>query len=613
MRTQILFLDDDASCLEHYRNSLASMASRWEMTFLTDAREALAAVAASRPAIVIADAGMLPMNGVAFLAEVERIHPQAQRLLAGDRDDEALFQSSIGSSLQFLPKPCTDAELITEIQRCVAIDSWLGNEKVKEVVARMGAFPSLPPMYLKVVNALNSRNASAEQIGQAISGDLAISAKVLQVVNSSYYGFEEKISDITQAVSILGVETVKSLVLAVQVFGKMGRDAGDKALADQLWHHSMSVAVAAKRLVAFETADDHLAEEAYTAGLLHDIGKLVMLTAAPEAFESARALAREKSIPQWQAEEAILGCNHAETGAYVLARWGMPATVVEAVALHHQPVNSSGSSFCALTATHVANALVWERHPGDEPRPDALPDARFLAEIGRAGDWDTWRDVASGKISEKKAAPARAFTLKRPEPDAREARGKPSVSESRIPSEAPESDLAAGADEPSQEPRKGLFAGIAAAAAAAAVAVGLFWILGSDKPKTEPALADAPLELKASKLSNLVATAIPDDAGSLDFADPFPAPAEDFAAFKAPVAPEPASAPHPEPKIAPKVAAFPELALNGIFYNPNNPAASVNGRILRVGDSISGAEIVRIEQKSVVVRHAGEERVFALK
>src|SRR5690606_38170364 len=114
-------------------------------------------------------------------------------------------------------------------------------------------------------------------------------------------------------------------------------------------------------------------------------------------------------IPQWQAEEEILGCNHAETGAYVLARWGMPAPVVEAVALHHKPVNSSGSAFCALTAAHVANALVWERHPGEEPHPDAAPDAGFLAEIGRAGDWNTWRDVASGKLSEKKPGAARAF------------------------------------------------------------------------------------------------------------------------------------------------------------------------------------------------------------
>src|SRR5690606_23618228 len=116
-----------------------------------------------------------------------------------------------------------------------------------------------------------------------------------------------------------------------------------KAITDQLWHHSMSVAVAAKRIMRYESGDDQLTEEAYTAGLLHDLGKLVMINAAPDEFAKAREMANERQIPLWQAEDEIIGCNHAETGAYLLGRWGMPASVVEAVALHHQPMNTSGT------------------------------------------------------------------------------------------------------------------------------------------------------------------------------------------------------------------------------------------------------------------------------
>lgn len=143
-----------------------------------------------------------------------------------------VFEDGIGSAFHFLPKPCPSNRLIQEIQRCLAIEKWLGKKQIKNVVGTLGELPSLPTLYLKIVDALNSDDISVELIGREIAKDLTISAKILKIVNSSYFGFDETISDINQAVSVLGIETVKNLVLAIQVFGDEREGDGQEAYAN---------------------------------------------------------------------------------------------------------------------------------------------------------------------------------------------------------------------------------------------------------------------------------------------------------------------------------------------------------------------------------------------
>ena len=650
MKTRILCIDDDKDVLEAYTNALASHAGEWEVERFTNPDEALIAIENSSADVVVASYKLSEHDGIDFLKQAARLKPDSQRFIAAAEEDKDKVEAGLGSIYQYLPKPCSPDRLITEIQRCLAIDTWLGNDKIKQLVAKMGEFPSLPPMYLKVVNALNSRNASTDQIGHAISGDIAISAKLLQVVNSSYYGFEEKISDITQAVGILGIEAVKNLVLAIQVFGKLGRSPDQKALTDQLWHHSMSVAVAAKRIARYETGKDKLAEEAYTAGLLHDLGKLVMINAAPEDFDKARALAKKQSLPAWQAEKATFGCNHAETGAYVLARWGMPAAVVEAVALHHEPYNTSGTSFSSLSAVHVANALVWERKPGDQPSPDAKPDEDFLAEIGRAASWETWQDVVSGKVKEKQKT---GLTLEhRKEPMRQDqSSASPSAPEEKPAtparsSEAGPADASTPAPDDPQIPARSSGAGVLTVAIAAGLglAIGAYFLLPTLQPSNDETLASAPaieaapatMEAEVSLAEELdtvideefAQTAIEQEEAEAEASVEIAS--TDGPAQVEPVAPSDATPPEPEdaavqivasepatvlpaPELPDQNSFFPEIVLSGIFYSADNPLASVNGKIRRVGDSVSGAQIVKIEQKRIVVRYDEELRDYRLK
>ncbi len=627
MTTRILIIDEDPKALQDYRDALAPKSGQWTIDYAPCVDEGLRAAQEDKPDVVIAALSIADGHGADILTRFEKIAPDAQRFITATEEDKPKLESTFGSSFQFLPSPCPPARLITEIQRCVAIDNWLGNDRIKKLISKMGEFPSLPPIYLKVVNALNSRDASADAIAQAIAGDLAISAKVLQTVNSSFYGFDEKISNISQAVNILGIDCVKNLVLAIQVFNKMGRTAEQKAITDQLWHHSMSVAVAARRIVAYETKDDKAAEEAYSAGLMHDIGKLVLLNAVPKQFAAARELSNEISIPLKEAEDQVIGCNHAETGAYLLARWGMPANLTEAVALHHEPVNSFGKSFSALAAVHVANAIVHHRQRPDHP--GSLLSEEFLIEIGKADSWEDWLAVTSGKTPPAKAKAG--VSLKAKESDtpreSSEQTESPSSEEDSAKAKTSNEDTETtrnAATEP-EEKKSSKTPLIALAACAALAAIGIYTLntvnttdtseefaIATEEPESKSSLSSS-LE-KAREISGVTQT---EDA----LQEIFDAQTEDAApqevAAAVPAVKEPVATPEPvkelpKPKLPEVRDTFPNIELAGIFYNAERPLASVNGKIRRVGDSVSGAKIVRIDKHQIVVKYEETLRAFKL-
>lgn len=631
-KTRILFIDHDTEILEGYTNALSSRSSQWDIECHSDIPTALDTIHARSPAIVISSFHLGIESGVEFLKQVETIDSDIQRFIAATEDDKEQIESAIGSAYHFLPKPCPSDILITEIQRCLAIDNWLGNHRVKEVVAKMGEFPSLPPMYLKVVNALNNRSSSAAQIGHAISGDLAITAKVLQTVNSSFFGLEEKTSDISQAVGILGVESVKNLVLAIQVFGNMAHSPDQKAITDQLWHHSMSVAVAAKRIMQYETDDAKQAEEAYTAGLMHDIGKLVLINSVPDEYMAARTLSRENNIPLWQAENEVIGCNHAQTGAYLLARWGMPAAVVESVALHHEPVNTFGTAFSCLSAVHVSNALIWERSTGDEPHPDAVPSESFLAEIGKAGSWEEWQEVVTGKRTEKPKKKTglslQGSSFSEPENNteiATDTTSSPIKNKRSTPSNQTEAENSSSG--------KLATIGVLCAACLGVVA-GIHYLSGietSDTPEpirqTAKATTEQPRELKSSfakAIEQAKQTAESGTSWSKELDEVMETTKEPEATKPVKIVQpvevvetKPATKPAPvntlpKPKLPSQKEFFPNITLSGIFYNASNSRASVNGKIRNQGDTVAGAKIERIERTRIIVRYEGTLKAIKL-
>lgn len=605
---------------------------QWNLEFYSDCQNLEDALRLNEVAIIMVD-GSLAGFSEELISELERAQPVAQKFIAIDEAVRENWNLSIGN-VTILLKPMDGAALVETLQQALAIDTWLGQDRVKEIVSNLEEFPSLPHMYLKVMNALNSRNSSIEHIGHLISDDVAITAKVLQVVNSSFFGFEEKISDITHAVSVLGVDQVKSLVLTVQVFGSS--DDGKQGIVDSLLRHSISVANAAKRIALYKTNDQKLAGEAYTAGLLHDLGKMILLNSDIEKTIEAWTTASEEGKSAWELEKRLIGASHAEVGAYILGRWGMPISIVEAAAFHHQPQNGmSESEFSSLAAVHIANAVVWGKARSDEDHADSHFDEEFMNLLGVSSDWEFWKDISEGKDPVKKK-----MGLKRsaePEGDSAEETAEPVEAAQAPKDEKPELEEAPEVTESIQKkPKVGVFAWMGMAATVAFVG----WLVVGNKASVETLSDESDLawseeivdiEEELDETNPIDLAVVEEATESVEFektpvveetpladksVEGVLAAAVDAHSIEEVIEESPKKVElvqSPMPRIKKTEETFPVLELAGIFYSESNPAATVNGRIVRVGSQVSGTTVVSITRKYVTLSYKGESTTLKLK
>jgi putative nucleotidyltransferase with HDIG domain len=213
-------------------------------------------------------------------------------------------------------------------------------------------------------------------------------AKILQVANSASIGSPVKIHDPGLAVQQLGLDTVRSLALSAHVFENFTPSRMKNFSVDALWSHLTKCANSARAIMQAEDADAADMEAAFTAGMLHDIGKLMLAHSLPAEFQSALSLAATNNVPLHEAERDVFGTTHAELAAYLLGLWGLPATMVEAVAFHHAPERSAHQQFSPLTAVYVANALEHEA-AGEK----SCLKHEYLAKIGMENRLDSWRKI----------------------------------------------------------------------------------------------------------------------------------------------------------------------------------------------------------------------------
>jgi HD-like signal output (HDOD) protein len=250
-------------------------------------------------------------------------------------------------------------------------------------------------LYSAIVEKCQDSESGLEDIARIIASDLGMTAKILKLVNSAFFGLGRPIADVQEAVAYLGIETIKALVLTLHAFSQFEDSAAGSFSFPELWRHSMETAAAAKAIAQFEDADRKLMDEAFLSGMLHDTGKLVLAFNFPESYEASRRAAHAQGLPILAAEREAFGASHADVGGYLLGLWGLPVGVVEAIALHHTPQLSTAGEFGPLTAVHVANCLARESQP--EPSLSGRPelDLVYLETLGLAGRIDGWRQCLS--------------------------------------------------------------------------------------------------------------------------------------------------------------------------------------------------------------------------
>jgi HD-like signal output (HDOD) protein len=298
---------------------------------------------------------------------------------------------------QFLAKPCDAETLKQTIDHASALRELLSSETLKQILSRLKSVPSMPALYDQLMEELQYRDTSLRRIGQIISQDPGMTAKILQLVNSAFFGLPCHVCSSAQATSLLGVDTIRALVLSIDVFSQFKSGTLEGISPEAVQKHSAETATLARQIAVTERASPEVADASLMAGFLHDVGKLILAQNLPEQYRQVAAHAQNRKVPFWQAERALLEATHAEVGAYLLGLWGLPASMVEATAFHHCPAKSSSQSFSALTAVHVANVLVHERTAIDDYGTTQELDLDHLTQIGLADQVPGWR-AASQKI-----------------------------------------------------------------------------------------------------------------------------------------------------------------------------------------------------------------------
>jgi HD-like signal output (HDOD) protein/ActR/RegA family two-component response regulator len=392
-RRRILFVDDEAKLLDGLRRMLYPMRKEWDMVFAASAKEALEALALDPFEVLVTDMRMPGMDGATLLDEVVKIYPEIVRLVLSGQSDQEMSIRSAKTAHQYLTKPCSAELLKTTLDRIFALRRLLAGRSLKRLVSGMTTLPSLPDVYQKLVQTLQSPEVSANDIGDVIASDIAMTAKVLQLANSAFFGASRAFSHPAEATRYLGIDTIKALVLTIGIFAQFRGPKAANALLEKLQSHSLHTARISQMIAKAEGIEKGIADDAFLGGIMHDVGKLVLISKDPEMYEGALTLARAEKLDLDPVEREAFGASHAEVGCYLLWLWGLPGAATEAVAFHHRPADCPAAGLSAVALVHIADALAHEFEPDSYWLPRL--DESFLATAGLSGRLDSWRELAA--------------------------------------------------------------------------------------------------------------------------------------------------------------------------------------------------------------------------
>jgi len=228
-------------------------------------------------------------------------------------------------------------------------------KRYNELIRRMKDLPSLPEAVVAILDVLENPLSTARDLSEALHQDQSLAARILRIVNSAYYGFPREVDTLTKAVTILGYTSIRNLILVTKTFDMLNRGAGDKTLDWKLfWKHALACGVAAQTIAIRLRVG--LAEEVLLAGLLHDIGKVILATHLHEEYVKTVRHAREQNLLLFEAEMELLGATHADFGRWLADAWNLPHNLAEAITYHHDPTQSKTFFVCA-SLVHVGDIM----------------------------------------------------------------------------------------------------------------------------------------------------------------------------------------------------------------------------------------------------------------
>lgn len=369
---RVLFVDDEQLIVNGLRRVLRAHRATWDVTTTTSSKAALAMLDTHAFDVLVSDMEMPEMDGEALLAAARKKCPATVRILLSGQSESAAALRVVDVAHQFLSKPMEPGLLVSVLNRVVSTRDMVGDPDILAAIGGVGRLPSAPRLCRSLAALASEEDVSVEDLAAEIEQDPAMVLKLLQIVNSAFFGLRRELSGVPEAVAYLGTSLVKNLVLSFSIIGCLPARASLFDI-DAFQRRSLTVALVA-RLVAGSGREGDVS---FVAGMLHAIGQLVLAFAVPETYDDiARSAAA--SHRSFEEEEAVRGgCDHRSIGGYLLHLWGLPKAVVEAVLEHPRVHGSARTTPTSADALHIALRLL--------AGPNGLDGAEDRALVSRLG------------------------------------------------------------------------------------------------------------------------------------------------------------------------------------------------------------------------------------
>jgi len=387
----LLFVDDEPNVLQGLQRQLRSLRAEWDMHFVDGGQKALDFLATRPVDIVVSDMMMPGMDGEQLLLEIVKQHPQTIRIILSGHSEHEASMRLVGPAHQYLSKPCEANELRQAITRAFALRVLLDNDRLKRLVTRIRALPTLPASQNQLAEELQKESPSIERVGEIISHDLGMTAKILQIVNSAFFGLGQPVSNVPEAAFYLGLGTIHSLMLSVGLFSQFDQKICKTFSLDALARHSWTTAILARKVARAERQELKMIDQCFLAGLLHNVGQVILIFSLPDEYAGILAKSKQERLPVWQVEQELLGAENTDVGAYLLALWGLPNPVIEAVAMQQHPAQCDARAFSPVIALHAAQVFAHELAGASSEGVPPQLDLPYLTQAGFGERIEHWR------------------------------------------------------------------------------------------------------------------------------------------------------------------------------------------------------------------------------
>jgi HD-like signal output (HDOD) protein len=373
--------------LERFRRALLERERDWQVRLERTTDDGMTAFQDWQPDAVIAGVHPPAVDGVDMLARVRDERGEVIRIAIGDATLNENSLRTLKIAHRVVPETIAAADFVESLRRALLLRDIVSPAPLRKLLGELGSLPAVPHVYSELTRRLADPSVSVVELADLVSEDVGLAAQVLRMANSAYFGRERSVTGLTDAAARLGTRLLRSLVLTAELYGGFNLPKSYAGRMDEFQRHSALVARIASSLEPRAAWKD----DAFSAGLLHDVGKLLLMSRIAERYEAIEEEAMESGRELFDVEAQHLGAHHGTIGACLLGMWGLPSTILEAVHGHHGLSLEIQHSLNPSRAVALADRLAH-----DVTDPEEVRDRRNALPMTLVTDprWSWWREMA---------------------------------------------------------------------------------------------------------------------------------------------------------------------------------------------------------------------------